>query len=397
MIYLRQIIKQIVSDNILIIKCKYGPLVLNNDSDLVRLSAVIDWLEKSIETGNGGSSGEFNLISGSWSHPFPETTGYIIPTLIKYSKDYNKKKYSDLALKICDWLISVQMQNGACMGGYFNKSKNQKPIIFNTGQNILGFISAYYYSNDNRYLNAAINAGDFLINCVDDNFIWNSSLHNNLKHTYNSRSSWALLQLYKTTGIIKYKKVAEANLNWVINQQQKNGWFNNANFKKNEYPNTHGLAYTIRGLIESYDITKNDDYLKSCLLLSEKFKKMFEIKKLLFTFWDNKFKNHDKIFKFSKGEYVCITGIIQMSLVWMRIYQITGDKTYLSSAFKVIDFVKNTQDIKTNNKNIYGGIKGSLPVYGKYAFMKYPNWASKFFADSLMLSIELKNELETKI
>ena len=32
----------------------------------------------------------------------------------------------------------------------------------------------------------------------------------------------------------------------------------------------------------------------------------------------------------------------------------------------------------------YGGIKGSFPVYGRYAPLQYPNWATKFFIDALL-------------
>jgi hypothetical protein len=32
----------------------------------------------------------------------------------------------------------------------------------------------------------------------------------------------------------------------------------------------------------------------------------------------------------------------------------------------------------------YGGIKGSQPIYGRYAPLQYPNWATKFFIDALI-------------
>ena len=114
---------------------------------------------------------------------------------------------------------------------------------------------------------------------------------------------------------------------------------------------------------------------------------------MVYTFWDESFKNHDKYFNRIMYKYICLTGNIQMALVWMRIYELTNDSTFLSSAFKMIDLIKNIQDIKTKNRNINGAIKGSLPIYGRYAFAKYPNWATKFFADALMLMIFLKSKI----
>ena len=43
-----------------------------------------------------------------------------------------------------------------------------------------------------------------------------------------------------------------------------------------------------------------------------------------------------------------------------------------------------TQDVMSPGKPYYGGIKGSLPIYGRYAPLQYPNWATKFFIDALL-------------
>ena len=36
----------------------------------------------------------------------------------------------------------------------------------------------------------------------------------------------------------------------------------------------------------------------------------------------------------------------------------------------------------------YGGIPGSLPLWGSYAPFTYPSWAAKFFIDALLLCEE---------
>ncbi len=48
------------------------------------------------------------------------------------------------------------------------------------------------------------------------------------------------------TGNKIYRDIAVTNLDWVVKQQQKNGWFENANFKPNEYPNTWGSPISSR-------------------------------------------------------------------------------------------------------------------------------------------------------
>ena len=43
------------------------------------------------------------------------------------------------------------------------------------------------------------------------------------------------------------------------------------------------------------------------------------------------------------------------------------------------------QDIEATDPNICGAIKGSQPIWGGYAPFTYPNWATKFFVDAMLL------------
>jgi hypothetical protein len=48
-------------------------------------------------------------------------------------------------------------------------------------------------------------------------------------------------------------------------------------------------------------------------------------------------------------------------------------------------FLKSLQDCTTANRNVRGALKGSHPIWGGYLFGTYPNWATKFFMDALLL------------
>jgi hypothetical protein len=49
----------------------------------------------------------------------------------------------------------------------------------------------------------------------------------------------------------------------------------------------------------------------------------------------------------------------------------------------------STQDLITADDDVRGGIKGSNPVWGRYAPMSFPNWAAKFFVDAMWLRKEI--------
>ncbi len=388
------LVRESINDWIVWQKHAWLPIPLKTGLDERHLQKTIDWLMLAIENGQGGVSSHYNPISGRWMDPFPETTGYIIPTLFDYAAWSERKDYAEKAIGLTDWLIQAQLDNGACMqGNYVRKKGKTAPIIFNTGQNILGFLRTFRETREQVYLDAANKAGKFLVDHTDDKGIWNQYLHHKIPHTYNSRTSWALLQLYEATGTEAYQDIARANLDWVVQQQQVNGWFNHCNFKPDEHPNTHGIAYTTRGLLESYVLTNEKKYLDSALLTAHKMHRIYEIRKKLLTFWDAKWKNHGKFRKTSKGPYYCLTGNIQFSIIWMKLFLLINDPTYASSAFKMLDTIKHFQHTDHSHPAVNGGIKGSFPIYGRYSIGKFPNWAAKFFADALLLKIGLMDQL----
>lgn len=368
------------------------------DGDNLHLSKSMEWLYRSFEYRKSGFPSHYDLIRGKWTAPFPEVTGYIIPTFFDYANLTNKIKYRDAAIHSTEWLLKHQLKDGGCMQGLVTNKIKPHSIVFNTGQNIFGYIEAYNRTKEDRYLDAAQRSADFLVSSVDERGIWDKKyLYNNIMHSYNTRTSWALLELNKYVERKNYYRVATSNLNWVIENMTDDGWINYASFKPNEPPQTHGISYTLRGLVESYNICLNKNYLNAVLKSAGKFFRIFENRKRLNAFWRKDWTNTGKYFANSNGDFVCVTGNIQMAIVWMKLYQINKDIRFLNSAFKMIDQVKHIQNIKSTHMGINGGIKGSFPIYGSYSSLKYPTWAAKFFAEALMLKIKLKNELSTSI
>lgn len=385
-----QIIKQCIRDTYKNFVWQMTSFPIKTDSNELHLQEVMNWLDASIENGMGGSSSHYDLLNGKWLAPFPETTGYIITTYFDYYKHTGKQRYFDTAVSLTHWLKTVQLANGGCISGNFdsNKPKNEA-IIFNTGQNLLGFVRAYIETQNADFLNAAQMAGDLLVNSTDENGIWNKNLLRGIKHTINTRSAWALLELNTIAPNPKYVNVAIANLNWAVAQQTDNGWFRFGTSRVGGLPNTHFISYTCEGLLESYRITDNKIYFDTALKTAEKLMKIYEVRKKLYAFWDENWKNKGRYFKNSGGKFMCQTGNAQISRVWMQIYEINQDVRFLNAAFKMLDFLKKLQNISSKNSGIRGAIAGSFPIYGGYSTLKYPNWAAKFFADSMITKIRL--------
>ncbi len=351
-------------------------------SSQYHLNKAIDWIVKAQNmTEDGGVSSSYSLLFG-WGASYPETSGYIIPTLFDYYHLTKEKKYVRICKEIADWECSLQLDDGGFQGDVITKSK--KTTIFNTGQVILGLVRSYKELKDKRYLDSAIKAGDFLIKVQDKDGNWTTHCFNNLPHTYNVRVAWALLELFLMTNSEKYRECAIKNLNWALKQSNTNHWFYNNAFKKSQNPLLHTISYAIRGFLESGIILDNIEYKKMALNASLKLLEAYEKSSFLPATFDSNWQSTDF--------YSCLTGDAQLSIIWLKLYQIYKDKTLLLNAIKLNRYLKSTQVLDPRWKDIDGAIKGSDPVWGFYNMFSFPNWATKFFCDALMLELKILSD-----
>jgi uncharacterized protein YyaL (SSP411 family) len=340
----------------------------------LHIKEAILWIYRAQDaTSNGGVSHSY-LIGQGWARSYPETTGYIIPSLLNWYRVTEEEEPRKRALKMADWEISIQLENG----GIPNLVTGE-PVIFDTGQVIFGLMSAFEATNDNRYFEGARKAGEWLIENLDKDFVWrkygNPGSEN--VHTYNVRVAWALLELSRISGITKFRTLMEGFIDWALSQEVQNGWFRFNCLNDNDHPLLHTIAYTAQGLLESGLLLENDKCIHAAIRTLDAL--------LSHVSEDGRMPG-----RFDKGwnstvRWSCLTGMAQISIIWERLFKTTGEKKYKNASERVNNFLKRTQDISSKNPGIRGGIKGSYPVNGDYGKYRVLNWATKFFIDALML------------
>lgn len=364
-------------------------------SSAVHLQKTFEWLKKAHDVCDGkGVSGGYSVIDG-WLSPYPETTGYIIPTFYDYAEWTGVDDWRQRARKMADWEIEVQMPNGAVQAGLYVKGKVQVPAVFNTGQVILGLCRAYVETKNERYLNAAKRAGDWLISVQAENGSWQveSSETETKVHAYDVRTAWSLLEIHAITGEEKYRKTAERQIQWTLTKQTENAWFEQNAFFQSEdkwtAPFTHTIAYVMEGLQESFRLLGKEEYFSAYEKTAQKLMRIFEIKGFMAGDFDENWK--------SSSHYSCLTGNAQIAGVWLKLFQTNNDLRYLNAALKLNDYTKSTQNLSAAHSGIRYGVKGSHPITGKYTPFIFPNWAAKFLADTLLLEEKIMLEFEKKI
>ena len=83
------------------------------------------------------------------------------------------------------------------------------------------------------------------------------------------------------------------------------------------------------------------------------------------------------------------TGCAQVSIIWRKLYKVTDDIVFLDASERMNSLLIQIQSRAFEEKsNTLGAIPGSFPMWGRYEPFAFPNWATKFFADALMLDLE---------
>lgn len=351
------------------------------------LAEAINWICRAQDAfPSGGVARSYALAyhpyfkRAGWIAPYPETTGYIIPTLFDYARKTGREDVFARAARMADWECEVQLENGAVQGGTIDEPPT--PAIFNTGQVIFGWVRAYEETRKERYIYAAIRAGDFLVAMQSSDGAWRKNLSdyatkNLSSYTYNTRTAWALQCLAARTGDRRYRDAAVRNVEFALNEQLPNGWFRNNCLFDPERPLVHTIAYAIRGVLEVGIALDNPAYIAAARRAADALLARQHQDGRLADRYDSNWG--------PASNYSCLTGNAQMGIIWGRLHQLTGEAQYHRALARANDFLRSVQWLGTGNPGLDGGISGSYPLHGVYGRFEVLNWATKFFADSLLI------------
>lgn len=341
----------------------------------VHLEEAAQWiLRAQAATPDDGVSGGYFLEDG-WLASYPETTGYIIPSLFAVADRLNRDTYEKAALAMAEWELTVQRAAGGFPGHFVDRE--HPPIVFNTGQVIFGLLAAWERVHDARYADAAIRAARWLASVQDADGAWRRFDYRDTVHVYNTRTAWALVELGEALGDHAIVKAGLRNLDWAVAQQDERGWFRHCAFGPGEDPFLHTIAYTTQGLLEAGRRLQRDEYVdaaaKTCAAVLDAMRSDGWIAGTFDARWS------------PSAGYSCLTGNAQIAAQWFRLYDLRRDARFLDGGRSAVSFLKTLHDCATNNPNIRGAVKGSHPIWGRYSFAGYPNWAAKFLVDALLM------------
>lgn len=349
-----------------------------------RADAAVEWiLRAQAANGDGGVAlGYFPCDQGGsgWRASYPETTGYIITSLLAYDRAFGSERVREAALRMARWEIDIQMPSGAVQGGPVCAPERQTPAAFNTGMVLDGLCSAYDVSRDPAILEGARRAADFLVNDLDESGYYRTNgafVSTGEIKTYSCLCSWAVHRFGDIVDDERYRAAAVRSVQAALAQQQSNGWFAHNDLTHSHAPLTHTIGYTLQGVLEVGLLAKRDDFVAAVRRTADQLVARIQPSGYLpgrfYADWQ------------PGAGSSCLTGSAQIAIVLYRLYEVTNEHRYAQAADKLVNYLKALQRLDCEDPGVNGAIAGSFPLFGGYMRGGYPNWATKYFLDALLL------------
>lgn len=339
----------------------------NRDHLALTADAILRYGERSRD---GGSAIAFSLLHG-WMRGYVETTGYLVPTCLDIAAAIDRPDLRDYALRLGDWLLQHQRPDGS-----FPDITRTVSAAFDTGQVLMGLHRLFEETGEPRYAEAGRAAADWLSSLSEPDGSWTRAEDSpGLSRTYFTRSAAALMAFGRLVGEPRYREAGARFLDWTLERQLPSGLFTGSELIPGTPYLLHTIAYVLEGLLQGYEETGEARWLAAVQRGAEALKTVnLEREIILYSYYDAALD--------PASSEKCVTGLAQWAGLCLRLYAITGDPGYAECASNSLFYVKSKQI--QGRTALRGALPGSVPLWGAYLRLAFPNWNLKFFGDALV-------------
>jgi hypothetical protein len=349
---------------------------------LVAIELATNWLCRAQDlsrSADGGVARHYSLVDG-WAVSYPETTGYIVPTVLQEAATRDDEVLRARARTMLDWLISIQFPEGGFQGGVVDELP-RIPVTFNTGQILIGLAAGAEAFQDSRYLEATARAASWLVETQDSDGCWRrfpSPFASPGEKPYETHVSWGLFEAERVLPGNGFGDAGLKQVRWALTRQRGNGWFDGCVSADQQRPLTHSLGYVLRGILEGFRMCGDPKLLVAAERMARVLLEKLEVDGRLAGRFDSQWQ--------PAASWVCLTGTAQIAHCWLLLAQMTGNSQYRDGARRANAFVRRTL-ARSGDRDIVGGVRGSWPITGEYGRYTLPNWAAKFVVDANRLEV----------
>ena len=338
------------------------------------------WLIESCRQGTDAGSGTYYLNSG-WTSSYPETTGYIIPTLLNYADSKEaawKEEARVAATEAGRWLLDIQHEDGGWQGGYIHQ--NRPSVVFNSGQILRGLLALHERDDKGPWKEAAERCILWIVDQLDQRGSFSTNDFMGAERVYGTYVMDPVLQwaTYFPEYESAWRSKARLHAAWVMSQQNSLGWFANCDntLHKNDRPIIHTIAYTVDGLWHMGKQLNDEDIQSAAVVPARVLATEFLTRGML----NGRYSSN-----WTGSEAFIPTGGAQLAILWHDMYETTGESIWKAARDQMNELlvVLSRRGARETGATL-GALPGSFPLWGRYESFGLPNWATKYFVDSLL-------------
>jgi hypothetical protein len=342
------------------------------------LGATASWLVESLRHGGGGSCAYYSPLGG-WSRAYPETSGYLIPTLIALAQVLPGLEGRQAALRLGEWLLSIQREDGSWHGGLHPPRRGAAPSVFNTAQVLRGLVALHDLDADSRWLEAAERAGSWLAGGLDETGVWpHRDYRAAATPSYYTYAAAPMLMVADRCGDAGLRNAAQRVLDAILGRRRPNGAFDAWGFSTRGPAFTHTIAYTLQGLQEAAGLLGDWDRY------GQPAERGLRVLAQHATATQGRLAGRFDGDWAPSSRFVCLTGNAQLALALLDLERHGGGQGLVDAAALLTGAICDAQRLRAPLAGIRGAVGGSAPVWGRYMMLRYPNWAAKYHCDALV-------------
>lgn len=222
----------------------------------------------------GAFNAWFDPETNSYSYVYSEITGYALTALMYLYGEKGEDLYRTHARQAADWLISTQTKEGAfptALRYAENDFKSPHFHTFDVGMVLNGLLCLYDSTKEERYLESARKAADWLIRfqnpdgslaahvtaegeVTDTPTTWSTQ-----PGSYHAKIAIGLLHFFRASGDERYRTAAVNLCEYALTRQQPDGQF--YTYGEEQGTNFHPHFYSAEGLWVVGTIIQEKRYL----------------------------------------------------------------------------------------------------------------------------------------
>lgn len=323
-----------------------------------------------------------------WCRPYPETSGYVLPTMLHVNN-----RLFDPELSLIIETIRNRIGEAQCLDGGFTTCDNKETYVFDT----LAILDGLDRSGGIPPNIDLLKALEYLENMLTPDGFWNcrrlsDGIAMNTPVEWNSGFTYINirgLRILQKLGEQMGSDIALRALDWVKRELSRSEWVDNqSNLRLGSFRGcssiyTHPVGYIIEGLLDAIEcFPEESKWLWDTTVRIINGSILPYIKSDGFVPWENRFDG-------SVSEYAYVCGVAQYASVLAKMYWRNRNPEYFSASKNCLMYVQNVIQATAFQYPEASGLSfqyanKEYQFSEKYGVSQINIWTIKYFIDALL-------------